>query len=301
MPSTKEATALVEQVKTLLEAKRISIDSLSRETGLGAATIERFLKGDSQAHQKTVFERIEKAIQKTSVEQELPKSKDAFVETTASRKIFEVARLCQEFKEFSVIVAASGTGKTMALVEFARRNKNAILIQADTTFNSRVLLSEIYKQTCLGAPSTLHDAVLEIEAKLKDSGKLIIVDEAELVDHRAIELLRRVHDQAGIAVLLAGMPRLIAQLKGKRGEFAQLYGRVGFCIAVEGLSEEDTRAIVESAVSQASEQWRVFHKLAHGDARRLRKLLDRARRIAQVNHIEINENVIKSAAEMLID
>lgn len=58
--------------------------------------------------------------------------------------------------------------------------------------------------------------------ELRDSGRLLMVDEAELLLYRALEVLRRLHDKAGIGIVLAGMPRLLINLKGRRGEFAQL-------------------------------------------------------------------------------
>ena len=57
-----------------------------------------------------------------------------------------------------------------------------------------------------------------IVKKLKGSGRMIIIDEAEHLPYKALELLRRVHDKAGMGVLLVGLPRLIHKIMEGRGE-----------------------------------------------------------------------------------
>ncbi len=50
-----------------------------------------------------------------------------------------------------------------------------------------------------------------------------MIDEAELLSTRSLEFIRRIHDLASVGVVLAGMPRLLVNLKGKNNELAQLY------------------------------------------------------------------------------
>ncbi|CRL44634.1 hypothetical protein SGGMMB4_01839 [Sodalis glossinidius str. 'morsitans'] len=63
---------------------------------------------------------------------------------------------------------------------------------------------------------------------MRDKHWLVLVDEAELLPYRALEVLRRIHDSFGVAIVLAGMPRLLLNLKGSRGEYAQLYSIAGW-------------------------------------------------------------------------
>jgi DNA transposition AAA+ family ATPase len=68
---------------------------------------------------------------------------------------------------------------------------------------------------------------LDIIDKLKSSGRLNIIDEAEPLPYKSLELLRRIYDKAQVGILLVGMPRLIMNLKGEKRQYAQLYSRVG--------------------------------------------------------------------------
>ena len=69
--------------------------------------------------------------------------------------------------------------------------------------------------------------LIDIVNKLKNSGRLIIVDEAENLPYRALELLRRIYDKAKVGILLVGLPKLLTNLKGNKGQYKQLYSRVG--------------------------------------------------------------------------
>ncbi|MGL9774989.1 MAG: hypothetical protein ACR5LG_16235 [Sodalis sp. (in: enterobacteria)] len=40
---------------------------------------------------------------------------------------------------------------------------------------------------------------------LRDKNWLVLVEEAELLPYKALEVLRRIHDRSGVAIVLAGM------------------------------------------------------------------------------------------------
>ena len=44
----------------------------------------------------------------------------------------------------------------------------------------------------------------EVVNKLNNSGRLLIIDEAENLPYRALEITRRIHDKTAVGVLLVG-------------------------------------------------------------------------------------------------
>ena len=82
---------------------------------------------------------------------------------------------------------------------------------------------------------------------------MIIIDEAEHLPYKALELLRRIHDKAGVGVLLVGLPRLIHKIMEGRGEYQQLYSRIEVYTLLHKLHPSDTKRIVESVI-QSSER-----------------------------------------------
>ena len=145
----------------------------------------------------------------------------------------------------------AGMGKTMIMRRYATENLSAVLIEADPGYTARVVLEELCNKLGLAKRGNMHELSEAIIQALRDSGKVILVDEAENLPYRALETLRRIHDKSGIGIVLAGMPRLILNLKGKRGEYKQLYSRVGFALRMgDALPEERSEEHTSELQSQ---------------------------------------------------
>lgn len=139
-----------------------------------------------------------------------------------------------------------------------------------------------------------------IVSKLKGSERLLMIDEAELLSTRSLEFIRRIHDLTGVGVVLAGMPRLLINLKGKNNELAQLYSRVGFaCDLGNALSEEDLGLLAESALG-TSEFNAPLIKASNGNARRLSKLMRGVVRSSEINQTPISKELVEQYSKMLI-
>jgi DNA transposition AAA+ family ATPase len=97
-----------------------------------------------------------------------------------------------------------------------------------------------------------------------------------------------------------GLPRLIANLRGKRGEFKQLYSRVGIVMQLDEFSEGDTKLIVQTIFPNTNGVYKTFHELAKGNGRKLEKLILRTSRAAKSGKKEITDRLVKTASEMLL-
>jgi DNA transposition AAA+ family ATPase len=106
------------------------------------------------------------------------------------------------------------------------------------------------------------------------------------------------HDKTGIGILLAGMHKLLGNLRGIRGQYSQLYSRVGMAVKLEPLKESDTENIVYKQLHLKGDLWKVFHSECSGNTRRLFKMINRSIHIAEVNNIIIDEDVVLKASEL---
>lgn len=140
----------------------------------------------------------------------------------------------------------------------------------------------------------------DIIDKLQSSGRLIIIDEAEHLPYKSLELLRRIYDKANVGILLVGMPRLITNLKGKKRQYAQLFSRVGIYAKLDSLNEKDQKRIISSLLPNYSHIYPILSAFCAGNTRVLTKLLVRAIRIAELNDVEVNEDVIKASVKQII-
>ena len=102
-----------------------------------------------------------------------------FVETSVAQDVFNIAKVCHVENEIGVCCGVAGVGKTFAVKKYAIENPDVILIEADLGYTPKVLFSEIHKKLGYDGCGTIHAMFSDIVDKLKSSGRLIIIDEAE--------------------------------------------------------------------------------------------------------------------------
>ncbi len=286
-------------LKQYIAQSGISQNKVAVMAGVSSAVISQYLKGDYKGDVAAVDKKIAEML-----ERQADKAKDLnsdFVLTPTARDIFDVCGMAHAMNDINLIIGEAGLGKTVTLKQYAKQVDNVILIEVEPTFSPKVLLVELCNKLGIVPSRSNHDNVSGIVEKLKGSDKLIIIDEAELLAYKSLEIVRRIHDMAGVGIVLAGMPRLRANLRGKKGEYKQLYSRIGFVKdLIDRLPEDDIGLLCESAVGTAAfnEQ---FFKASHGNARRLNKLLRGVNRLATLNKRPIDGNMVEKFTKMLID
>jgi DNA transposition AAA+ family ATPase len=291
---------LRDSLKALMDEKGQSMNAVSRSLGISAGALSQWMSGSYPGNTAKIDDSVDSFLKRQKDPFKAPKKPIKFVPTRAAAKTIEVANMCHGDGEIGVVYGDAGLGKTEAVKYYAKKNQDVILIEADLGYSARMLFADIHRRLGLDGRGTIHEMLEDCIVRLKDSERLIIVDEAENLPYRALELLRRLHDKAGIGILLVGMPRLIANLRGKRGEYAQLYSRVGVAAKLGTLTEEDTRSIVDTVLPESNGLWRTFHAECRGNARTLRKLLGRSVRLAKVNSVPVDHEIVRLALETLI-
>ena len=201
---------------------------LARGIGTSPASISMYLNG-TYAEKGGKYETIEPKIEAFLEVQESKAQREelvlGFVETKTTRRIAEVMRDAHEAGEIAVIYGQAGLGKTQAVKNYCEKH-GAILIEANPSFTALVLMKKLAASVKLPISGTLNDLFEETAYRLGGSERLIVVDEAENLPLRALEIIRRLHDETGCGLVLSGMPRLVANLRGKHGELVQLHSRV---------------------------------------------------------------------------
>lgn len=235
------------ELNDLMTRKGYSQTQVARAIGKSAATINQYLQGKYAGDVPAIDALARSFINREAEKEKSQKITARFVPTVTSRKGMEVIRYAHLDGDLNVIFGAAGLGKTMILREYAAQHRDALLIEADPGYTARVVLEELCGLLGISKRGNMHELSEACIAALRDSGRLLMVDEAENLPYRALETLRRIHDKSGIGMVLAGMPRLIINLKGKRGEYQQLYSRVGFALCLgDSLPQSD---ITDIAVS----------------------------------------------------
>jgi DNA transposition AAA+ family ATPase len=295
---------MLETLQQHMASNDISQTAIARAIGKSPATVNQYLKGaykgDVNALENSLGQYIKRFEEKQT---EASRGHDSFVHTRTAKRILEFLHMAHIDGEIQVLYGEAGLGKTKALREYASQHPDVIFIESDPCYTSRVILDEICQRLGINTSGNMHELTSAIVNKLRDSGRLLIIDEAELLPYRALEILRRIHDKTGIGMVLAGMPRLIINLKGKRGEFKQLYSRVGFAMNLGTvLPRTDIIELSEALIPGYGEILAdVLVTESRGNGRRLSKLLRRTNRMCRLNDMEPNKNIIHEVSGMLIN
>lgn len=291
----------LELLKDFMADNNISQSAIARGIGRSATAVNQFLKGKYAGDIEGLEREIEAFIDLQEEKKKENRSDLPFVETPTANRILEFLQLAHLDSEMQVLYGGAGMGKSKAINAYAERNSGVIVIDVDPSYTARDVLVELSKCLKISTRGSINDLMRECVRKLKNSDRLVIVDEAELLPHRALEILRRLHDKAGVGMVLAGMDRLIINLKGKNGEYAQLYSRIGFAFNIgESLPQEDIHVITCAAHKDLSHLGDVMFRASQGNARRLSKLIKRIERMSTLNQSPPDREMVEEVAEMLI-
>lgn len=291
---------LQDDLKQLMAERKYSQTAVARNLGISTAALSQWLVGEYGGRADKINSSVKAFLQREEERRASRKLVIDFLPTDTAQKIFEICRLCHLDGEIGLITGDAGSGKTTSVKEYARQNSDVILIEADLGYSARVLFKELHRKIGRDGEGILHDMFDDVVDKLKDSGRLIIVDEAEHLPVRALDLLRRINDKAGVGIVLIGLPRLVEQITKKRGDFAYLYSRIGMAAKIFKLSDGDVQLFVKYVFPEANGIIKDFRKACGGSARILVKLLKRTQRLTQINNSELTAGLITRAADMLL-
>lgn len=132
-------------------------------------------------------------------------------------------------------------GKTYSLRQYAKLPRVAY-IECDDTMSSRDLVEAI--ERALGIPSgygTIWRRVNGIRDYFNtNKGYLLIIDEADKLvskyTQKKMEILRAIFDQSDVGLVIAGEPKLEAQIKTY---LVRMANRVDFYVSLKGLDPSE--------------------------------------------------------------
>ena len=278
---------------------------LARGIGVSPASISMYLN-NNYAEKGGKYETIEPKIEAFLEVQESKAQREelvlGFVSTKTTRRISEVMRDAHEAGDTVVIYGQAGLGKTQAVKNYCEKNPAAILIEANPSFTALVLMRKLAAAAKVSTVGSLNDLFESVSDRLRDSGRLIVADEAENLPLRALEIIRRLHDDTGCGLVLSGMPRLVANLRGKHGELVQLYSRVSVALNLgDSMPDEELEEIARAAMPEADDATIAeLVKQSNGNTRRMSKLMRGAVRTANKNGIKMQSGIIKKYSTLII-
>ncbi len=295
----EEGRILRERLHDIMNKRGYSQTKVARSIGVTGAVLSSWLSDTYKGDNDRIRVAVNSFLDLEWERQRKSRNFIPFTMTSVAQSIFKAARICHIDGEIGVVYGMAGIGKTYAVKEYAARNQDVILIEADAGYTAKELFSELIRKCGGYASSSINEMKNDLIRKLRDSGRLIIVDEAENLPFKAIDLLRRVYDKAGVGILFVGINRLYEGLIAKRTIYSYILSRIGVAICLNPVTQEDVGKIMIQILPEGNGLSRTFFDMSRGNARTVSKLIFRSKALADENGVPITQEMIRKVGREL--
>ena len=243
--SYEQAVKLVQDYKQETGKTQTAI---ANELGISDAALSSFLRG-SYKTPHMIVPKVAELLKVTGKRKVAPKE-PAFVETTVAKRVMEAISYCHLQGKIAVVYGDAGVGKTQAVRAYLRENSLAIGITISPSYASITGVNELIADQLGIRERVARRIYAEIIGKLKDSGRVLIIDEAQHLTVRALNHLRCMSDESGVGIALIGNEEVYTKMKGSgKADFAQLFSRIGMRreVLTSTTTKEDIRKVFAEA------------------------------------------------------
>ena len=176
--------------------------------------------------------------------EELQPPEPEWVDTPSSMRVLATLAFAHRHGDIAVIHGGTGVGKTKAARRYARENENVWIAEMSGAANRlRPCLQEVARACgLLHAWGSAYAMECEIVERLRLDRGLLVIDEAQHLDHPQLDELRMLHDKSGRGLVLLGNDRFGSRIG--RPEFAALASRVGVSVHLPHATGGDVDALL---------------------------------------------------------
>jgi len=228
----------------------LSQNKLAERADVTASILSQVLGGRYQGNNNEIMQKVLAYIRKEKSNLRNKIKSIPFVETSIFDRICDILNIADIDKKIVVITGDTGIGKSFALKEYCKQNPSAILISVDDTYRSDTPIRDIAEKLKLETTGNIDKVMKRVVAALEDTGRMLIVDEAERLPLKGLSILRSLHDKTGIPVAIVGLKKLYDNII-VRSDMRQVYSRMQLA-KLDKLSKKDVENIVQTVFDNVS-------------------------------------------------
>jgi len=146
--------------------------------------------------------------------------------------------------EMAAILGRAGRGKTTAAETIFSRNDSTVYVLYHEDWSYTELLREIAFRLCGTRPRYRQICFEMIANEIANRRRIIMVDEADRMNLKCLNVLRNIHDVCKTPILLIGEE----DLKNKLGRERRLVSRLRDTISFEAVNQADVVVFFKNAV-----------------------------------------------------
>ncbi|MDE0124237.1 MAG: AAA family ATPase [Bryobacterales bacterium] len=240
----------VARARAELEASGLSQSAAAREIGISDSALSQWLagkyEGDSAAVESRVGIWLRSRTRRKDFGRVMP-DPPAWVETPTALRIIAGLGYAQLAGDVAVVIGGAGCGKTVAARRYAARQPSVWVAAATSGTKALGPCLRALAKACGLKPGRRTLAGLEeaIAGRVRSTGGLLVVDEAQHLSLRALDSVRGIHDATGVGVALLGGWPLYSRMAGRWSEeLAQLHSRVGRLVKLGRPTARDVDALL---------------------------------------------------------
>lgn len=221
---------------------------LGKKTRISGSTISQVLNAKYASSPSAYLAQMLAVLQLES--ERLADGTPGYVEGSVHKLVFVVCDRTRKHRSMGALVGHVGVGKTRSLREHQTRRPQTLMVESNPQMTPGTLLVELLEQLGLAVPPGLDRKFQALVGALQGTNYLLLVDEAETINGVALHYLRRLHDKAGVGVVLAGTTRLIELIKPEHGQFEQIRSRISMWPAtIKTITRDDMDDMARSALT----------------------------------------------------
>lgn len=210
------------------------------------------------AHDYTNCRAVEARLKAFFAREERVATGSKFHPTAVAQEILECCQYALDARAIVLIYGSPGLGKTTTVMEFIRRRweeqqaRDVVFVTASSITTPYGLVRNISAELGVSNYGCTHALVERILAELKRRPHLLIVDEANHLSIRSLELLRSLHDLSACGLLLMGSSALMQRIFSPKGRTAedleQFRSRIDYfkCLSPGATAREDLAAVARA-------------------------------------------------------
>ena len=253
---------------------------LSRCAGVSDAYISTLLAGRHAVKADGLLAKILPIMEDTEREHR----PGDFIETSIWMIVQHACRMARAEGGFAVVAGSPGVGKSASLRHYAELHPNTIYLCGSEVINSTAVIDMLLDALSIktGRQHRKSAKVAAIVEQLKDTGRLIILDETDKCQKDTPDPLRTISDATGCGVVLAGNVNLRNMVAMGDNRYDLIESRVVFWPEIiNKISPEDVKLLMQPYITEDmitkyetfDEVARYAFDLVGGSARKLIKSL----------------------------
>jgi len=215
-----------EALREYMEKTGKAQSKIAKELDISSGTISMFLSGTYPSPDR-IIPKVESLLALYE-EKVLAPKEPAYTETSVSKQVIQAITYCHLQGKIGVVYGDAGIGKTMAIRAYAAQHPESIVITINPAYSSMSGVNDLLSDQLGVREKTSRRIYADIVSRLKDSGRVIIVDEAQHLTKKTLDYIRCISDESRVGVCFVGNEEVYSRLKGSgKSEFAQLFSRIG--------------------------------------------------------------------------